>query len=83
MDRRRGPVRVASGSPGGETGRVERPFGMLRGVERGATAPRSVKKGTIPRIWRFAASYQSWLIAFLLLFSGLAMVAFSRLLSLA
>ena len=46
---------------------MERPFGMLRGVERGATAPRSVKKGTIPRIWRFAASYRRWLVAFLLL----------------
>ncbi|MDT7612773.1 MAG: hypothetical protein QOF00_220 [Pseudonocardiales bacterium] len=46
---------------------MERPFGMLRGVERGVTAPRSVKKGTIPRIWRFASSYRSWLVAFLLL----------------
>ena len=42
-------------------------MGMLRGVARGVDAPRSVKKGTIPRIWRFASPYRGWLVAFLLL----------------
>jgi ABC-type multidrug transport system fused ATPase/permease subunit len=46
---------------------VERPYGMLRGVARGAETPRSVAKGTVPRIWRFAAPYRSWIVAFLLL----------------
>lgn len=45
---------------------MDRPFGMLRGVAHGVDAPRSVKKGTIPRIWRFAAPYRRGLIAFLL-----------------
>jgi ABC-type multidrug transport system fused ATPase/permease subunit len=42
-------------------------MGMLRGVARAADAPRSVKKGTIPRIWAFARPYRGWLLAFLLL----------------
>jgi ABC-type multidrug transport system fused ATPase/permease subunit len=42
-------------------------MGMLRGVARAADAPRSVKKGTIPRIWAFAQPYRRWLVAFLLL----------------
>lgn len=46
---------------------MDRPWGMLRGVARGAEAPRSVAKGTIPRIWRFARPYRRSLLAFLLL----------------
>ena len=46
---------------------MDRPMGMLRGVVRGAEAPKSVKKGTIPRIWAFARPYRGWLTAFLLL----------------
>src|SRR5918997_4547580 len=46
---------------------MERPMGMLRGVVRGGEAPKSVKKGTIPRIWAFARPYRGWLLAFLLL----------------
>jgi ABC-type multidrug transport system fused ATPase/permease subunit len=46
---------------------VDRPFTIMRGVTRAADAPRSVARGTIPRIWRFAAPYRSWLLAFLLL----------------
>ncbi|HYH30307.1 MAG TPA: ABC transporter ATP-binding protein [Pseudonocardia sp.] len=46
---------------------MDRPMGMLRGVVRGADAPTSVKKGTIPRIWAFARPYRGWLLAFLLL----------------
>jgi ABC-type multidrug transport system fused ATPase/permease subunit len=40
---------------------------MMKGVARGVDAPRSVKKGTIPRIWAFARPYRGWLLAFLLL----------------
>ncbi|MDN5750943.1 MAG: ABC transporter ATP-binding protein/permease, partial [Pseudonocardia sp.] len=40
---------------------------MLRRVESGVTAPRTVAPGTVSRIWRFAAVYRGWLIAFLLL----------------
>lgn len=46
---------------------MERPWGMLRGVTRGADAPRSVAKGTIPRIWLFAQPYRRGLLAFLAL----------------
>ncbi len=46
---------------------MERPWGMLKGVTRGATTPSSVRKGTIPRIWTFARPYRTWLIGFLLL----------------
>jgi ABC-type multidrug transport system fused ATPase/permease subunit len=42
-------------------------MGMLRGVARGVDAPRSVKKGTVTRIWRYATPYRRWLVAFLLL----------------
>jgi ABC-type multidrug transport system fused ATPase/permease subunit len=42
-------------------------MGMLRGVARAADVPRSVKKGTVPRIWAFARPYRGWLLAFLLL----------------
>ena len=45
---------------------MDRPFGMLRSVTHGVDAPRSIKKGTIPRIWRFAAPYRRGLLAFLL-----------------
>ncbi|WP_219414457.1 ABC transporter ATP-binding protein [Pseudonocardia nigra] len=40
---------------------------MMRGVARGADAPKSVKKGTVGRIWAFARPYRRWLVAFLLL----------------
>ncbi len=46
---------------------MDRSWAMMRGVARGVDAPRSVAKGTIPRIWRFAAPYRRWLLAFLLL----------------
>jgi ABC-type multidrug transport system fused ATPase/permease subunit len=46
---------------------MDRPMGMLRGVVRGADAPKSLKKGTIARIWAFALPYRGWLAAFLLL----------------
>jgi ABC-type multidrug transport system fused ATPase/permease subunit len=46
---------------------MDRAWGMMRGVARGADAPKSVKKGTIPRIWTFARPYRRWLLAFLLL----------------
>ena len=42
---------------------MDRPFGMLRSVTHGVDAPRSIKKGTIPRIWRFAAPYRRGLLA--------------------
>src|SRR4051812_23011469 len=40
---------------------------MMRGVVRAADAPKSVKKGTIKRIWAFAQPYRGWLLTFLLL----------------
>src|ERR671916_1836434 len=46
---------------------MDRPMGMLRGVVRGADAPKSIKKGTIPRIWAFARPHRSRLLAYLLL----------------
>ncbi|GAA3234462.1 ABC transporter ATP-binding protein [Pseudonocardia petroleophila] len=46
---------------------MERPVGMMSKVAAGVDAPRSVAPGTIPRIWRFAAPYRGWLLAFLLL----------------
>ena len=45
---------------------MDRPFGMLRSVTHGVDAPRSIKKGTVPRIWRFAAPYRRGLATFLL-----------------
>ena len=45
---------------------MDRPMGMLRGVVRGADAPKSIKKGTIPRIWAFAHPYRGWLLVYLL-----------------
>jgi ABC-type multidrug transport system fused ATPase/permease subunit len=45
---------------------MDRPMGMLRGVVRGAGAPKSLKKGTIPRIWAFARPYRGWLGVYLL-----------------
>jgi ATP-binding cassette, subfamily B, bacterial len=45
---------------------VDRPFGMLRSVTHGVDAPRSLKRGTVPRIWRFAAPYRRGLATFLL-----------------
>ena len=46
---------------------MERPWGLMRGVTRGVDAPRSVKPGTVARIWAFARPYRRWLVAFLLL----------------
>jgi ABC-type multidrug transport system fused ATPase/permease subunit len=46
---------------------MDRPMGMLRGVVRGADAPKSIKKGTLPRIWAFARPHRSRLLAYLLL----------------
>ncbi|GAA1322824.1 ABC transporter ATP-binding protein [Pseudonocardia xinjiangensis] len=46
---------------------MDRAWGMMRGVARGADVPTSVKKGTVPRIWTFARPYRRWLLAFLLL----------------
>src|SRR5918992_1137929 len=45
---------------------MDRPMGMLRGVVRAADAPKSIKKGTIPRIWAFARPYRGWLVVYLL-----------------
>ena len=45
---------------------MDRPFGMLRSVTHGVDAPRSLKRGTVPRIWRFAAPYRRGLATFLL-----------------
>ena len=45
---------------------MDRPFGMLRSVTHGVDAPRSIKRGTVPRIWRFAAPYRRGLATFLL-----------------
>src|SRR5918992_259053 len=47
-------------------------MGMLRAVAQAADAPRSVKKGTVPRIWVLARRYRGWLLAFLLLTVGSA-----------
>ncbi|GAA3062399.1 ABC transporter ATP-binding protein [Pseudonocardia yunnanensis] len=46
---------------------MDRTWGMMRGVVRAADAPKSVKKGTIKRIWTFAQPYRGWLLTFLLL----------------
>jgi ABC-type multidrug transport system fused ATPase/permease subunit len=46
---------------------MDRPMGMMRSVARGVDAPRSVKPGTVGRIWGFARPYRRWLLAFLLL----------------
>ena len=46
---------------------MDRPMGMLRGVVRAADAPKSIKKGTIPRIWAFARPHRGRLLAYLLL----------------
>jgi ABC-type multidrug transport system fused ATPase/permease subunit len=46
---------------------VDLAWGMMRGVVRAADAPKSVKKGTVPRIWAFARPYRRWLLMFLLL----------------
>ena len=45
---------------------MDRPFGMLRSVTHGVDAPRSIKRGTVARIWRFASPYRRGLVAFLL-----------------
>ena len=45
---------------------MDRPFGMLRSVTHGVDAPRSLRRGTVPRIWRFAAPYRRGLATFLL-----------------
>src|SRR5918994_2669866 len=46
---------------------MDRPWGLMRGAARAAEAPRSVKPGTVGRIWDFARPYRGWLLAFLLL----------------
>jgi len=46
---------------------MDRPWGLMRGAARAADAPRSVRPGTVGRIWRFAQPYRRWLLAFLLL----------------
>jgi ABC-type multidrug transport system fused ATPase/permease subunit len=46
---------------------MDKPLGMMRRVAAGVDAPRSVAPGTVRRIWRFAAPYRGWLVAFLLL----------------
>ncbi|MFC5948457.1 ABC transporter ATP-binding protein [Pseudonocardia lutea] len=46
----------------------------MRGMTRAADAPRSVAKGTIPRIWAFARPYRRWLLAFLLLTTCTAVI---------
>ncbi|MCO1660093.1 ABC transporter ATP-binding protein [Pseudonocardia humida] len=40
-------------------------WGMMRGVARAADAPTSIRRGTLPRIWRFARRYRRLLIGFL------------------
>src|SRR5919107_5262624 len=52
---------VSRGAP------MERPWGLMRGVTRAVDVPRSVKPGTVGRIWAFARPYHRWLLAFLLL----------------
>src|SRR4051812_40268990 len=46
---------------------MERTWGMMRAVTRGADAPRSVAPGTVSRIWGFARAYRRKLLGFLLL----------------
>src|SRR5256714_5867230 len=46
---------------------MDRPMGMLRGVVRGADAPKTIKKGTVQRIWAFARPYRAGLLGYLLL----------------
>ena len=46
---------------------MDRPIAMMRRVASGVDAPRTVAPGTVSRIWRFAAPYRRWLVAFLLL----------------
>ncbi|MGE3284709.1 MAG: ABC transporter ATP-binding protein [Pseudonocardia sp.] len=46
---------------------MDRAWGMLRSVARGADTPRKVKRGTIPRIWGYVRPYRGWLAAFLVL----------------
>ena len=46
---------------------MDRPWGLMRGAARAADTPRSVRPGTVGRIWRFAQPYRRWLLAFLLL----------------
>ena len=46
---------------------MDRPWGLMRGAARAADAPRSVRPGTVGRIWRFARPHRRRLLAFLLL----------------
>ncbi len=46
---------------------MDNAWGMMRGVTRGAQAPRTVAKGTFKRIWRFARPHRRALLVFLLL----------------
>ncbi len=40
-------------------------WGMMRGVAKAADAPTSIRRGTVPRIWRFARPYRRLLLGFL------------------
>ena len=51
---------------------MDKPITIMRGAVRAGDTPRSVAKGTVPRIWRFARPYRGWLAAFLLLTTGTA-----------
>ncbi len=46
---------------------MDNAWGMMRGVTRGAQAPKTVAKGTFKRIWRFARPHRGALLVFLLL----------------
>lgn len=46
---------------------MDRSWMVLRSAARAADAPKSVAKGTIPRIWQFVRPYRLWLAAFLAL----------------
>ncbi|NMI00353.1 ABC transporter ATP-binding protein [Pseudonocardia acidicola] len=47
---------------------------LMRGVARGADAPRKVAKGTVRRIWTFARPYRRGLLAFLLFTTASAVI---------
>ncbi len=53
---------------------MDRRLTMLQGVVRSADAPRSIAKGTWPRIWGFVRPYRRWLLCFLLLTTVTAVI---------
>jgi len=58
------------GDPSGTDGRLtgmDNSFMMMMSMSRGDSLPRSVPKGTLPRIWRFAARHHRMLYGFLAL----------------